>query len=164
MFVCSLRVRLYLKISVLNSLRAQLPRLSLKFPPRIRYICSPPPPYLLIYFLVVQYVSNTPLFSLTLSLFLFPRMTHYLDEFVQGLISPKRSFCLGRKTPSPKWHFWKETMSSLTFPLTGVTNLSELQTLIYCLTLSILLRSLVKWWEVSFKKSKRLFFYSEWLF
>lgn len=40
MFVCSPQARLYLKISVLNSLRARLPRLSLKFPPRIRYTCN----------------------------------------------------------------------------------------------------------------------------
>lgn len=40
MFVCSPQARLYLKISVLNSLRARSPRLFLKFPPRIRYICN----------------------------------------------------------------------------------------------------------------------------
>lgn len=39
MFVCFPLARLYLKISVLNSLRALSPRSSLKFPARIRYVC-----------------------------------------------------------------------------------------------------------------------------
>lgn len=39
--VCSLRGRLFLRISVLNSLKAQSPRLSPKFPLRIRYASDP---------------------------------------------------------------------------------------------------------------------------